>query len=640
MRKASLLALPVAVPEPPEARGLAVNYVLCFRLRQAEGMPVLVIDAFDATCRTLMRRVFCWQGNFTTHSFDPCQQAWKWQEAMVDKLLCGSWWDDKQPRPLCDAQSEAAARAFLGDGWSDTTFNWIKDPLLANVQRWQEGIRSDQLYARHQRALMPTRQKMAAVPELPEGVEQWVADDLLLNSRYLLYQYTGKKKQTAHCSHCGAYVEAEGLRHLQWATCPACGSRAQAMAEGKVSRYGFTDRISFCVIQRYEGTEIVARHFGVERRYQHDEVLHRLTFEDTCSESIRSIWHLKGDRMDSEDFQVGVYKLNTRNGRGWIPYTDAPYPPHRIYPHGLADELRGTWAQYTGLDAFARGRWLVRLDGYLSYWAKHAEMELIVKGGLYRLAAEIAEMERYRYGVPRVNAETLKRHARELRAHKGGYYALLAFESLDKGGLRQDAQEVIRFTDRCTDYNQIPRLIQFAPLRRVNDYLRQRKNRDVRELLDYWNMERALGANMTEKRVLFPPNLRKAHNEATTAYNQRKAEIMVKGFKKQARKAAEKYSFAALGFLIVVPGSAEDLAEEGKALDHCVRSYAEDMADGKTAIVFVRRAGQPEVPFYTMEIRDGAIIQLRGKHNCAPTPEVARFEKEFCAACHIAPRAA
>ena len=38
---------------------------------------------------------------------------------------------------------------------------------------------------------------MACVPDLPDGIEEWIDGDLLLKSRYLLYQYTGKKTQAA-----------------------------------------------------------------------------------------------------------------------------------------------------------------------------------------------------------------------------------------------------------------------------------------------------------------------------------------------------------------------------------------------------------------------------------------------------------
>lgn len=635
MRKADLLALPVAVPDPLPADGKAVNFVTCFRMQEVQGEKVLVMDAFDATCKTLMRRSFFWAGDFTTHSYDPAQKAWKWRTAMIPAILNVLWWTDRNGVPIPDAQSAEAVRAFLPDADFDD------DHLYNAILRYQEQINADKLYARHQRALEPTRQKMAAVPALPEGVEEWIDADLLFKSRYLLYRYTGKKKQAAHCSRCGAFVETEGLRHQQFTTCPACGTQAQALAEGRVSKYGFTDNISFCVIQRYSDKEIIARHFNVAREYKHDTMLHRLTWKDRWQESVRSIWSRNGKKITSDDYQMGHYKGNIRNGWDWMPYTDAPYPPHRIYQHGLADELRGTWAQYSGLDAFARGRYLVKIDGYFDYWVNHPKMEYIAKGGLYRLAAEISEQQRtYYYEKPKVNAETLKRHARELRTMNGGYHALLAFEHLDKCHLRYDAGEVIRFMDGNADYRILSTLMQYANLKHINDYLGKYKCRDMRELADYWGMQKRLGANMTEKRVLFPDNLRKAHDEAVRAYNKLKDEMMLKGFAIAAREAAKRFAFAAGGLMIVTPESSGDLEAEGKALSHCVRTYAERMAKGETTIVFVRKAEDPGTPFYTMEIKDGQVVQLRGKHNCGPTPDVTKFEKEFCSACHVRPRAA
>lgn len=635
MRKADLLGLPIAEPHPLPANGKPVNYVSCFRLHELNGEKVLTMDAFDATCKTLMHRSFYWAKDYITHSLDTAKNAWKWRTGSIDYILDVHWWSDGRGQPLPDAESANAVRRFLPSA------DFEDDHLFSAVLKYQEKVRADKLHARHQRALEPTRKAMASVPDLPEGVEAWIDNDLLFKSRYLLYQYTGKKTQTAHCSRCGAYVESQGLRHARFATCPACGTEAQALAEGRISKYGFTDRISFCVIQRYDGTEIVTRHFNVSRYYEHDTVLHRLTYKDHWSESIRSIWHRDGKNVASEDYEKGVYKKNPNNGVSWIPYQDAPYPPHRICPIGLSEELRGTWAQYSGLDAFAKGRYLVKIDGYLKYWAQNPTIEYIVKGGLYRLAAEVSELIRSPYsGLHPLAAKTLRRHVGDLIRYNGGYHALTAFDALDKSNARYDPREVVRFMDISSDHNRIASLTKFSSLKKINDYLEKYKSRDVRELQDYWNMQKTLGANMTEKRVLFPENLSKAHDEAVKEYNKRKDEMMVKGFQIAAEQITKQFSFSAGEIMIVVPQSADDLTNEGKTLSHCVRSYAERVARGETVILFVRKVEEPEKPYFTMEVSNGQIIQLRGKNNCAPKEDVRKFEKEFCAHFHLLPRSA
>ena len=81
----------------------------------------------------------------------------------------------------------------------------------------------------------------------------------------------------------------------------------------------------------------------------------------------------------------------------------------------------------------------------------------------------------------------------------------------------------------------------------------------------------------------------------------------------------------------------EELDQEHKALIHCVDTYKEKHAGGKTAIFFLRRASDPDKPWYTLELKldDFTVIQNRGKCNCARTEEVEAFEKAWLE--HIRP---
>lgn len=80
---------------------------------------------------------------------------------------------------------------------------------------------------------------------------------------------------------------------------------------------------------------------------------------------------------------------------------------------------------------------------------------------------------------------------------------------------------------------------------------------------------------------------------------------------------------------IILPTSPEELATEGSALHHCVSNYADCVAKQECIIVFVRRCSEPQKPYYTAEIRDGRIVQLRGLKNCQPTPEVQAFANKW-----------
>lgn len=46
-------------------------------------------------------------------------------------------------------------------------------------------------------------------------------------------------------------------------------------------------------------------------------------------------------------------------------------------------------------------------------------------------------------------------------------------------------------------------------------------------------------------------------------------------------------------------------------------------------ILFVRKEAAPDVPYFTLEYKDGKVVQCRGKNNCEMTKDVKAFVKAF-----------
>ena len=76
-----------------------------------------------------------------------------------------------------------------------------------------------------------------------------------------------------------------------------------------------------------------------------------------------------------------------------------------------------------------------------------------------------------------------------------------------------------------------------------------------------------------------------------------------------------KYAWTKGGLIIRAAQTQEELRDEGAALHHCVAGYAKRMADGETAIFFIRRAEESDAPYYTLELRNKQVIQCRTNHN-------------------------
>lgn len=67
--------------------------------------------------------------------------------------------------------------------------------------------------------------------------------------------------------------------------------------------------------------------------------------------------------------------------------------------------------------------------------------------------------------------------------------------------------------------------------------------------------------------------------------------------------------------VIVVPKTSKEIEEEGKRLHHCVANYISKVIDGKTLILFLRKKETIDIPFRTLEWRDGEFKQCQGYGN-------------------------
>lgn len=93
-------------------------------------------------------------------------------------------------------------------------------------------------------------------------------------------------------------------------------------------------------------------------------------------------------------------------------------------------------------------------------------------------------------------------------------------------------------------------------------------------------------------------------------------------FLKLQEKRREDFNYEDDRYLIRVPESLKEIREEGFILSHCVASYMERHGLGKTDILFLREKGNPDKPFFTIQVQNGKVVQIHGSHNrwlgCSP----------------------
>lgn len=134
------------------------------------------------------------------------------------------------------------------------------------------------------------------------------------------------------------------------------------------------------------------------------------------------------------------------------------------------------------------------------------------------------------------------------------------------------------------------------------------------EYRDYQNMLENLGIAFEGDFRIMPKNFKQAHDDAVKAYNDMKDEQKRIEFANQLEKLLGLEQTIG-NYTFVLPKELQELKAEGKALSHCVGSYADRVARGETVILFVRQKEKVDNPLYTLEIKNGKIVQLRGKRN-------------------------
>ena len=65
-------------------------------------------------------------------------------------------------------------------------------------------------------------------------------------------------------------------------------------------------------------------------------------------------------------------------------------------------------------------------------------------------------------------------------------------------------------------------------------------------------------------------------------------------------------------YLISMPKCSADLTYEGGYLHHCVGGYVNSVANGSTAIYFLRKASEPNIPWLTVEVCNKKCVQIHG----------------------------
>ena len=526
------------------------------------------------------------------------------------------------------------------------------------LNKLQTTVMTDRLIIKQKARDRAIIERMRVIPAIPRDFNDWIRNDLL--PHYIFYQYKRTKKPIqGYCTACCRDVLIKGQKHNASGKCPGCGKDIIFKAKGVAKK--LCDRITVQILQKTAGNEFAARIFKVKH-----------CLNSSC-EPVLDIWEnarlfIWRDESNIICEQSYFYDYNKGLLTKWREGTRPRFSIYQynfecdicgyLYVKNLDKILAGTVWQYSQLERFADIdceplEVLPYLKGYLRYPA----IEYLVKFGLTKLTSHIVYGKNEYGGEEIINTngktfrETLGVGLEDLpvlQKVNADINQLELYQALKKQGFRADEtllawykeQEIslpenILIPLKYTTPFKIMRYAeeQFEKLKNlVKNYGYRRyfnKSAVLSEYKDYLSMSEKLEYDMTDTFILFPKNLQESHDLASKLYDIKKASIFNGIVQEAYQGLLEQYSYKKDGLTVIPPKTSKEIVKEGQKLHHCVASYVEKVAKSECVILFIRQTEDIQKPFYTMEIRNGKVVQIHGQNHAAPTPEVNKFLEQW-----------
>lgn len=554
--------------------------------------------------------------------------------------------------PEISMEDEMALSRWLGCGKS-------MNHMLPELAGWvKDAMERESAEIRHARGELEDDEVTRMCPdELPEGLVEYIRNTMLPQDRVLLYK---KGNARGTCFVCGRQVYAKGRRFRQdnVVTCPDCGASVVAYLEDS-DRYKANYVQDIVTIQKgTDGATLFLRQWHLCRDYTAKWENIAAQLEEVARYGIRGERVAKWQIEKKESWYMRAYRHRLKDWERVKNVTEVyDYTYQFFLPQNWKEILHGTSLEYCDLGGYVRERELARREAdtrgnpvrFLIDWARYPAVEKLWKAGYTELIHNrICGNWRSKKGSINWKGKTIQDAAhlplRLLRLRKPGEWSaadvvkLAELHRMATDGVIQEREAVELFTADI-EIDNVRQALGHATVHKVVKYVEKlvaeeeaRKDAAAAEAKkkhtpyyrgavtspqtyrDYLADCARLNLNLDDREVLFPADLEAAHRRTIAQVKYQENKEAWKKFEKRAKKL-ESMAWERDGLLIRPARTPGELTAEGKALHHCVGGYADRMAAGETVILFIRKAEEPDTPFYTLEYRNGVVIQCRTDHN-------------------------
>lgn len=633
-----------AMPFAPFCEESKVRWKVTVKEPVVDGERLLVVDFLENLSCTAYRRdmpsfrIVCAKKSKEVKGIN---HEGRIQQKVLNCFSTPMWWYNEYV--LISPREEEALRRFLK---AEKTENHQMDNLCKWIKQTRQEMKKRSMEKRGE--LMDEDYRLC--PEaLPEGLIDYIRREVLPEDRVIIYK---RGNVNGICTVCGTQVHARGRRFTQsaYATCPNCGARVICVLEdGCAFAANYIENI-VAVQKGTDGETVFFRQWLLHRdnsaRWEHIEDF----LQETVRYAIRGNKTAKWQKQGKESYYMRTERYELDEWTRWQDNRiyDGSY---FFYPTGIEEALSGTAMQYADLEGYLEERGHNKNPIYfLEYHARYPVIEFLWKAGYRNIVHNRI------FGMDRENRnailwerkklkECFKFPLRILKLMPPEEWSLNDIQRVndlwEKYGGKVTDTEIRLVLQSKVDIQLWSRATTYANAGRILKYIknqtdkRKEKNPDKRSISqndtaqayrDYLQECEQLHLDLHDKEILFPKDLTAAHNRTMEQVKFEKNKADQEKFQKAVEKL-EKFAWGEGEFFIRPAREQMELTAEGKALHHCVGGYIKRMAEGETAIFFLRKVSEPDKPFYTLELQKKRVIQCRTEHNASydRKPDVKKF---------------
>ncbi len=502
-----------------------------------------------------------------------------------------------------------------------------------------------------QRAII---ERMKYVPVLPRDLKGFIHREVM--PQYIFYDYRRKGPEHAFCTACRHEVSIAAAKHNTSGTCPRCKKQITFKSRGKSTR--LFDRATVQVLQKTESGEMLLRIIKVYRAFTGENTPAYYSVYENARYFI--LPRSDGQCSTSPYYLASAYKDDLTPWKAgyrpqflsWRDSFEQGAAGH-LYFRNLAELLRDTPWQYSQIEAFARVVTEMDAISYLNAYVQWPVIEYLVKVKLFRLVRDIVNGS-FSFMI----GKTINREGKKLRdVLKLDHSWLPLLQEVDPGiaqlnviqwfintGKKPDAAMIkwcienaiqdVSVLAELLSHMTMHKLMRYADAQyeiriastKAPEYIRYYNMANLlADYRDYLRMCKELQYDVESSFILFPRNLKSAHDHAVQALDVKRTADQEKAIVDSFDEWQRLYQYKGKDFMVIPPHSSKELVDEGTALHHCVGRYIERVAQHECVILFVRKITEPDKSICTIEVRDGQVTQARGFGNANPPAKIKAF---------------